>query len=96
VRTMRTLHDAYVAVCERKIAYEETAAAEAVADRLMRESPYGEVLNVYRCPFAPLGDGGHFHIGHARGTRPKPEVLRARRRWSRPRITFSSTASDAS
>ena len=92
---MRTLHDAFVAVCARKIKYEEAAEADAVADRLMRESPFGEILNVYRCPFAPLGDGGHFHIGHVRGTKPKPRTLHARRRWSRPRITFSGPASDA-
>lgn len=94
VRGMRTLHDAFVTVCARKIAYDEAAEAEAVAERLMRESPYDEILNVYRCPFAPLGEGGHFHVGHARGTKPNRGTLRARRRWSRPRITFSGPAPD--
>ena len=83
---MRTLHDIFVAACERKIAYEDPAAAEAVAERLTRQSPYGELLRVYRCPFAPLGAGGHFHIGHVRGTKPKPKVLRAKQRWSPPRL----------
>ncbi len=91
---MRTLHDAFVSVCERKIAYDDHAAAEAVAERLMRKSPYGEMLSVYRCPFAPLGEGGHFHVGHVRGTKPSAEQLQAKRRWSRPRITFTSRKSD--
>jgi hypothetical protein len=91
---MRTLHDAYVAACGRKKAFEDRARAEAVADRLTQQSPYGEVLRVYRCPFAPLADGGHFHVGHVRGTKPKPVVLAAKRRWSPPGITFEGRAEE--
>ena len=83
---MRTLHDAYVATCERKRAYEDEGAATAVAERLTQQSTLGEILTVYRCPFAPLGEGGHFHVGHVRGTKPSPAVLRAKRKWRRPEI----------
>jgi hypothetical protein len=94
VTPVRTLHDAYVAACGRKTPYVELSRAETVADGLTRRSPYGEVLRVYRCPFAPLGDGGHFHVGHVRGTKPQPAVLAAKRRWSAPSITFEGTAED--
>ena len=83
---MRTLHDVYVTACQRKRAYDDEGAAKAVAERLTRRSTLGEVLTVYRCPFAPLGEGGHFHVGHVRGTKPRPEMLRAKRKWSRPRV----------
>ena len=84
---MRTLHDVYVATCRRKRAYEDEGAAKAVAERLTRRSPFGEVLTVYRCPFAPRAEGGHFHVGHVRGTKPRPAVLRAKRTWTRPEVT---------
>ena len=91
---MRTLHDAYMTACGRKMPYEDLSTAEAIADRLTRQSPYGEMLTVYRCPFGPLGDGGHFHVGHVRGTKPKPAVLGGKTRWSQPYITFTGAAAD--
>jgi hypothetical protein len=82
----------YVATCRRKKAYEVKGAAEAVAERLMQRSAFGEVLAVYRCPFAPLGEGGHFHVGHVRGTKPPPRMLRKKRTWSEPTVTDLGSA----
>jgi hypothetical protein len=90
-RSVRSLHDAYLAACGRKVAYHELEAAKAVADALTCRSPFDEILTVYRCPFGPLGSGGHYHVGHRRGTKPSPSLLRARP-WSAPRITLQGSA----
>lgn len=84
---MRTLHDVYVATCARKRGYEDEGIARAMAERLTHRSMLREVLTAYRCPFAPLGEGGHFHVGHVRGTKPSPAMLHAMREWIRPQVT---------
>jgi hypothetical protein len=76
---MVTLHDIFVSSCGRKVAYEGMAEAQGVADLLARQSPYGEMLVPYRCSFAPLGVGGHFHVGHVRGTKPGSRPWQRRR-----------------
>ena len=78
----RSLHTLYWIKCGRKIIYAEPSEAFANAEALTRRSRLGEVLRAYPCPFQPIGEGEHFHIGHAPGTKPP---LRLRRRTARGR-----------
>jgi hypothetical protein len=53
--------------CTGKVRHADAEAANAHLRHIRLASPGTPFLNVYRCSFC-----GGFHVGHAKGTGPRP------------------------